>query len=161
MPKSRLLLPVLLLCVTGFGQAQSIKAEIKPSRSVVGNKESLRIGSVLRNVGSTDETVGVLMCGYDGQWLPDNAVVEMLGPNCLQNGKLEIQLKPGEVYAKPISLWVRLAPDFSGRKDVTFRLGFHSGGFVTRIDPGVRLIWSNAVTVTVTGTESRAPRPPR
>jgi len=140
----------LMLFTSGFGQAQSIRAQIKPERSVVRSKEELTLDAVLRNTGSKDQSVVVLACGYDGQWLPDNDAVEMGGVPCLQNAQQVVKLKPGEVYAKQISLWLRLPPDFMGRKQITFRLGFHSGGFVVRRDRQKSpLIWSNPVTVTV------------
>jgi hypothetical protein len=106
----------LLLFTSGFGKAQSIRAEIKAERSVVRSKEEVPMETALRNTGPKDQSIVVLACGYDGQWLPDNEAVDMLGVACLQNAQQVVKLKPGEAYAKQISLWLRLPPDFIGRQ---------------------------------------------
>jgi hypothetical protein len=145
----------LMLCFTEqvvSGQSQFPKAEIKLTRAVVKDDETFSVVIVVRNPGSTEQSLIVWDCSYQDQWTSDNPAVRVDDVACMQNVPEKIKLKPGDSYRRSLSVHVHLTSSQIDRKEVTFRLGYgpHAYSAGQNAEPKTPLFWSNAVTVTVT-----------
>ena len=135
--------------------AQTLTAEIKVATTAVKNNESFPVITIVRNVGSVEQSLLVWGCSYPSQWLPDNPAVHAEVVACLKNSSEEIKLKPGQTYQRTVSLSVQLAGDGTDRKEVIFRLGYGPDAYFgtqPSTSPKVPLFWSNAASVTVIRT---------
>lgn len=156
MHRYRCLFAGLMLCFPGqvvSGQSQSLSAEIKPARAVVKNDETFSLATVVRNDGSTEQSLIVWDCSYQAQWTSDNPAVRLEDVACLQNVAGKVKLKPGSTYRRSLPVHVHLASSQLGRKEVTFRLGYGPHAYFRDQSGQSRnpLFWSNPVTVTVMG----------
>jgi hypothetical protein len=155
MKRYRGLFTVLLFCCAGqipAGQEQSLKAEIKLTRTVVKNDETFFVATVVRNTGSTVQSLIVWDCSYPDQWTTDNPAARINDVACQQNTRGEIQLKPGASYIRSVSLHIHVAFGQVTQDKVAFRMGYGKMPYFRAQDvvPKVPLLWSNAVTVAVT-----------
>lgn len=132
------------------GQDLPLKAEIKLAQTTVTNNEEFSVATVLRNVSKKEQSLVAWTCSYRAQWTSDNPSIQNPGIQCAQNLRFKIQLKPGGTYERELRVIIKLAAGMERDNSVTFRLGFEdaTGYYV----PGskIPLIWSNAVTVSVT-----------
>jgi len=155
MHRYQCLFAVLMLYLTGqvvSGQSKYLRAEIALTRTVVKNDETVAVATVVRNAGSTEQSLTVWDCSYQAQWTSDNPAVRVDDVACMQNVAGKIRLKPGGSYRRSLSVHVHLDSSQMDEKAVTFRLGYGPYAYFTDQSAGPRtpLFWSNPVTVTVT-----------
>lgn len=154
MQRNRRIVGVTLFCCIGqfmTGQERSLKAEITPVQNVVKNDEIFSVATVIRNVGTKEESLTVWSCSYPAQWMTDNRDVHLVVVPCTRNGLELKRLKPGESFSRPLSLSIHLPSGQSNRARVSFRLGFVEGAYLGVQNPSLKvpLSWSNSITVTV------------
>src|SRR5258708_18255991 len=137
---------LLLPPVASARDDSQLKIEITPLQDSLKNTQALPVNTKIRNIGHSDRRLQVWSCSYPEMWRSDNPAVTVEQVSCKKNDLHNVTLKPGEAYARELSVRVsvtalELAPEF-----VTFRLGF-APSFLLKEPP---VIWSNAVTVSVT-----------
>jgi len=142
---------LLFSCIAlqGWCQCQSLRADIKAAQTLVKSGETFRVGTAIRNAGTTEQTIIVFTCTWSDQWIVDNPAVDVNSNNCLSNVQEKIKLKPGEAYENSLMVHIGPATDQSVRREMTFRLGFDTTGYFGTRKPDQKVIWSNPVTVTV------------
>lgn len=129
-------------------QDPSIRAEVSVVRSSVNNGEAFSASTTIRNVGSGSRSLQVWSCSYPDQWTSDNPVVHVRAVPCKKNVIVRIELKPGETYARDLSLLAKIGGTGSSPEVVRFRLGFSSDVSDEKKPPRLR-IWSNVITIDV------------
>lgn len=148
-----LFIGLLFCCAAQFlaGQERSLEAEITPAWTLVRNDEIFTVTTVVRNVGTKEQSLTVWTCFYPGQWMTDNRNVHLVVVPCTRN-KLEVRrLKPGESFSKPLSLYIDLPSGHVSGTKVNFRLGYRGRSYSGKpsFSPKLPLFWSNASTVVV------------
>lgn len=153
--RRRCLFAMLAFCCAAqslIAQERSLVAEITPQRKVVKIDEIFPVAVVVRNVGSTEQSLTVWDCSYPAQWLASNPAVHALAVPCKQNVPAIKRLKPGESFGRTVSLYVHSPSGRPNGAKVTFRMGYGERAYfgTQNFSPKVPLFWSNAVTVLVT-----------
>ena len=148
------LFALLLPCFSGFianGQTPSFKAEIRLPRTVVKDDGTFSVTTVVRNIGTKEQSLTVWDCSYPDQWTTDNPLVHLDAVACKQNVSGTIPLRHGEAYKRSVALHIHLPSSQFTREEVTFRLGYGETAYFGTQDlaPKVPLFWSNAVRVIV------------
>jgi hypothetical protein len=138
---------LLLLPAVAAAQDNShLKIEITPLHAAVKNTDTLSINTKISNIGPDDRRLQVWSCSYPEMWRSDSPAVTVEQVSCKKNGLQNVTLKPGEAYARELSVRVSVKALELAPESVTFRLGF-APSFLLKGPP---VIWSKAVTVGLT-----------
>ena len=107
------------------------------------------MATAIRNTGTTEQTLVVMMCP---EWMSDSTVIHVDPRACLKNIPRKVPLKPGEEFSSVVHIHAELPAGQSKPDKVTFRLGYHVPPFFGAIEvaPKIQPLWSNAVSVVVT-----------
>ena len=156
MSKIRMSFYILLFCIselTGFGQNSPITVDIKPEQTAVEGNETFLVSSVLRNTSKENQVLKIWSCSYSWQWTADDLAVHVNEASCKKNTISHIELKPGEVYQRAVSVQIKqFGVGNSHSESVTFRLGYEDASQVKQVRPSSETspVWSNPITVSVT-----------
>lgn len=156
MRKYKVWLTSFVLCFAGYAasaQSQPFKAEIKLMRTEVSNNQTFTVMTAIRNTGTSVQSLYIWPCTYPLQWVADNPAIRVNGVTCAKNSLVTIKLKPGEAYTGALQVHVDLPFNEVKPENVAFRLeyGTTTPNGVWKPWPDIPPIWSNAVTVVVTG----------
>lgn len=133
----------------GFAETPAWNAEIRPVQTAARSGEAFLVETAIRNVGRTDQVLGVWSCTYAMRWIVDSPFVHVSGSPCLKNSFRRIKLKPGEAYKHSISIYIALPSDRRRSESIAFRMEFGSVTSRGAWKPEVPAVWSNAAAVTV------------
>jgi hypothetical protein len=144
---------------TAYGQESPLKVEVETARAVVKNTQDFVVSTTVENVGKEDQLLHIGTCSYAEQWTTDNPSVHVKNPVCRKNPLMDIRLRPGGSFKRPLAVTVSLpAKELRTPLAVSFRLGFSPMDEVivaqTHPNPPSHSapappIWSNVVTRTV------------
>lgn len=150
MRKRNVLMAALLVCLGGlaaYGQSSPIKVEIATAQTAIQNNETFIVNTSIRNAGNDETVLAIWSCSYPQQWQADSPFVHVDAVGCKKNTVLQIRIKPGGTYDRPLQVRVESSAGSNVQESVTFRLAFQpaASGTAQKAAP----VWSNAITVKV------------
>jgi hypothetical protein len=114
--------------VTGTNEPSPFKIIVTSTKTRVHVGEPFNVALELKNVSSTNQSIGVWSCSWEENWRSSNPNIPILGSiACLQNGVKHISLAPSELFKQKWEdgkeIQMQVLPTVKTNK-ITFRISF-------------------------------------
>jgi hypothetical protein len=141
----------IIVASTACGGLPPLAVEADTASLTVHDDAAFDVHATIRNLSNDEQILQTNACDYGNwNWRTDNPLVSVVAPGkaaCKKNALVYLQLKPGETYARVLSVRLSNASRRAVDRSATFRVGFEP-----RLGYGLLIkhsayIWSKPITV--------------
>lgn len=134
-----LLLSGILACISAEDsypkESPALRVVIIASKTEIRLREPFSLALRVENPTKTNQTVRVMNCSWDDEWLSSNPKIQLAGSVCTKNFAVNVVIPPGGAYTNESQI---LIYDPIPEKELSFKMGFTSIG-------SKDIFWSNEI----------------